>query len=188
MTKSIDVAFSSAALRKMYSANQSIYHANIRLILKSADLDFCFTPCVLFSEPARSSSVQPRGRAQEEVPGDHQPQQHGSRPGGAAQELVDALGAARHASAACDGDPGDPREHAVAAGQAPPKALVQAELAVGDVAGGRRLEAARPRRRHHGHRAHPHQGSGTQLPNQAQHPGHLREGLSSGPAQEEQPL
>ena len=104
-----------------------------------------------FLEPARGSGVQPRGRAKEEVPGDNQPQQHGSHPGRQAQELLDTLGPAGHAASAGDRDPGDPGEHAVPPHQAPPEAVIQAELAVGVLAGGHGHEPSHPRRRHHGH-------------------------------------
>lgn len=139
-------------------------------------------------ESARSSGVQPRRGAQEEVPRDYQPQQHRSHAGCPAQELLNTLGPPRHTSAAGDGDPGDQREHAVAPHQAPPEAVVQAELSIGVLARGYGHEPSRSRRWHHGHRAHPHQGGHAQLPNQAQHPGHLWEGVSSGSTKEEQPL
>lgn len=104
-----------------------------------------------FLESARSSGVQPCSGAQEEVPRDNQPQQHRSHPGCQAQELFNTLGPTRHTSSAGDGDPGDPGEHAVPPHQAPPEAVIQAELSVGILARGYGHEPSRSWRWHYSH-------------------------------------
>lgn len=125
--------------------------------------------CVFYFilEPTRSSGVQPRGRTKEKVPGDNQPKQHRGHSGCEAQELLNTLGFTGRSPPAGHRDPGDPRKHAVSPHQAPPENVVQAELSVGVLARGHGHEPPRSRRRPYSHRAHPHQGGHTQLPNQA---------------------
>lgn len=141
----------------------------------------------VFTECSGGSSIQSGGRAQKEVSGDYQPQQHWSCPGCPAQKLFNTLGSFRNTSTIGDRDPRDSRKHAVPPDQAPPKTFIQAELSVSIMAGGYRHKSPCSWRWHHSHWTNPYKGSNTQLPNQAQHSRHLWKSLSSSATKEKQP-
>lgn len=141
----------------------------------------------VLKEPEGGAGVQPGGRAQEEVPGDHQPQRQGGGAGGQAQGQLRPLGPDTPAG---HRDPGGAREHAVLAPQAAPQAVCPPGPVQSRAAGrapGQRLPPF-PWRRRRRHRAHPGQGCRPQSAQQAQHPGSVCEERPPRAPQEAQPL